>query len=105
MRRRKRRRNRDQGEDVNPMNYVSNMSDAMLVLAVGVMLALIIGWNLEGWNNEAPEADDNNAVELTDEDLSELDNDSAVDMNSENMERLGEVYYDPDTGTYYIIQD
>ena len=34
-------------EDVNPMNYISNLSDAMLILAVGIMLALIVHWNVD----------------------------------------------------------
>ena len=33
-------------EDINPMNSVGNLVDAMLVLAVGIMLALIVSWNL-----------------------------------------------------------
>ena len=35
-----------QDEGVNPMDGVSNMSDAMLVLAVGIMLALVINWKI-----------------------------------------------------------
>ena len=30
-----------------PMDGVSNMSDAMLVLAVGIMLALVINWKID----------------------------------------------------------
>ena len=39
MRRGRRTRRRFSEEEVNPMNYLSNLSDAMLVLAVGIMLA------------------------------------------------------------------
>ena len=35
-------------EDVNPMNYISNLSDAMLILAVGIMLALFVYLILTG---------------------------------------------------------
>ena len=31
----------------NPMDSISNLADAMLVLAVGIMLALIINWNVD----------------------------------------------------------
>ena len=34
-------------ERENPMNGVSNMSDSMLVLTVGVMLALVIKWKVD----------------------------------------------------------
>ena len=33
--------------EANPMDGVSNMSDAMLVLAVGIMLALVINWKIK----------------------------------------------------------
>ena len=39
-----RTRERFGGEDVNPMNYLSNLSDVMLILAVGIMLALVVHW-------------------------------------------------------------
>ena len=47
MKRRRRRGDRFSDESVDPMNYVSNLSDAMLVLAVGMMLALIVHWNVD----------------------------------------------------------
>ena len=47
MKRRRRRGERFSEESVDPMNYVSNLSDAMLVLAVGMMLALIVHWNVD----------------------------------------------------------
>lgn len=34
-------------ERENPMDGVSNMSDSMLVLTVGVMLALVIKWKVD----------------------------------------------------------
>ena len=42
-----RKRSRFDGESVDPMQYLSNLSDAMLVLAVGMMLALIVHWNVD----------------------------------------------------------
>ena len=47
MKRRRHRGDRFSDESVDPMNYVSNLSDAMLVLAVGMMLALIVHWNVD----------------------------------------------------------
>ena len=40
-------RSRHDDAPVNPMDSVSNLADAMLVLAVGIMLALIINWNVD----------------------------------------------------------
>ena len=36
-------------EDVNPMNYLSNLSDVMLVLAVGMMLAALHCYPKASW--------------------------------------------------------
>ncbi len=43
------RLNREQFDNqaVNPMDSLLNLSDAMLVLAVGIMLALVIHWNID----------------------------------------------------------
>ena len=41
------RRRRRQEAEVNPMDGVANLADAMLVLAVGIMLALILNWNVD----------------------------------------------------------
>ena len=48
MRRLSSRRMVDNGESVvNPMEGLGNLADAMLVLAVGIMLALILNWKLD----------------------------------------------------------
>ena len=95
--RRRNRRSYISNEDVNPMNYLANLSDVMLILAVGIMLALILHWNVEIETTDVEnEAED--AVTFSDDDLK-----SKEDM-PQDMEKKGEVYYDADTGTYYIVE-
>ena len=113
MKRRRRRGERFSDESVDPMNYVSNLSDAMLVLAVGMMLALIVHWNVDistgGRSSEnvgetvAAEGqggqsaiDRDNALSFTPEELEQMD--STEGETDEGMEKLGEVYYDAETG-------
>lgn len=88
-------------EDINPMATVANLVDAMLVLAVGIMLALIVSWNLNvsenGQVNENVSKDD----ALSSFDQNDVDN--TEEESSENLERQGTVYYDPQTDKYYII--
>ena len=128
MKRRRRRRERFSEESVDPMNYVSNLSDAMLVLAVGMMLALIVHWNVDistgGRSSEitmsgicdlskrtvAAEGqggqsaiDRDDALSFTPEELEQMD--STEGETDEGMEKLGEVYYDAETGKYYIIEN
>ena len=87
-------------EDVNPMNYLSNLSDVMLILAVGIMLALIMHWKVPIISSpEETKQQERNAVEFSRDDL-----ESTLEL-PENMQKTGEVYYDPETGSYYIIND
>lgn len=96
--RRKRYSNR---EDVNPMNFISNLSDVMLILAVGIMLALVIHWNVQLDTGSAQETTDpgKDAVSFSENDLENLE-----DLPDE-MEQIGNVYYDAATGKYYIVQN
>lgn len=105
-------------EDVNPMNYISNLSDAMLILAVGIMLALIVHWNVDistsggtmsdsGTTYAADGSvlvDKDNAAAMTQEELDKMQQDTSVGQDSQGMEKAGELYYDAETGTYYIVR-
>ena len=122
MRRGRRTRRRFAEEDVNPMNYLSNLSDAMLVLAVGIMLALIVHWNVdistsggtmsdsgqsyaadgEGGNSAI---DRDSAVNFSQDELDNMQSQDKLDSSDTGMEKLGEVSYDAATGQYYIVEN
>ncbi|MCI7146397.1 MAG: DUF2149 domain-containing protein [Clostridiales bacterium] len=101
MRRQRNRRNRRRdrfggGEDVNPMSYISNLSDVMLILAVGIMLALILHWNVEiDATQEATETQGKESVSFTEDDLQDMDE------MPDDAQKMGNVYYDSRTGKYY----
>ena len=108
-------RERFGGEDVNPMNYLSNLSDVMLILAVGIMLALVVHWNVDitasggqaqgnTGENGSVLVDKDHAVTMTDEELARLQEQSGV-TGGESLEKRGEVYYNAETDTYYIVRD
>lgn len=90
----------EQREEVNPMATVANLVDAMLVLAVGIMLALIVSWNLNitenGRVNDNARREDA-LSDFTEEDITD------TEIPEENLEKQGTVYYDPETDKYYII--
>ena len=103
--RRNRRSRRRDGEDINPMDYISNLSDVMLILAVGIMLSLVIHWKVDldtvkGSEQPVPESDSPQVMTtFTDEDLEDSES------LPEDLEKLGSVYYDPETGRYYVASD
>ncbi|NLD20049.1 MAG: DUF2149 domain-containing protein [Clostridiales bacterium] len=80
-------------EDVNPMEGTSNMADAMLVLAVGIMLALIMNWNVD--LTKFVDLDEIDAQDLAEEEINEVEADQA-------LQEKGTVYQDPETGRFYI---
>lgn len=105
IRRAKRRyRNRDQNEDVNPMHYVSNLVDAMLVLAVGIMLALVINWKIDvSSSKQASQAGSSQVPTFEDDNLQSVDESSIKDKDK--LKKSGSVYYDPETKTYYVMKE
>ena len=87
-------------EEIDPMATVANLVDAMLVLAVGIMLALIVSWNLNisenGLVNDNAKKED--AVsDFTEEDIQD------AEVSTDKLEKQGTVYYDPETDKYYVI--
>ena len=89
---------------VNPMDSISNLADAMLVLAVGIMLALIINWNVDisaGKTEQAASAGP--AISFEQDDLTESQDDAKTIEG--DLTEMGKVYYDQETGTYYIVEN
>ncbi len=97
------RRNSDAAQDVNPMDSVSNLADAMLVLAVGIMLALIINWNVDITpTDSSDQTEESEKTQLGQDDMTETDDQT---LTQENMSKIGDIYYDEATGTYYAVTD
>lgn len=88
-------------DDFSPMEGVGNMADAMLVFACGILLALIMSWNVE--ITERGEINYDSGVKyevdgIGEEAYEEID-------PTEGLEEMGKVYYDPETGKYYVIEN
>ena len=94
-------RSRSDDAPVNPMDSISNLADAMLVLAVGIMLALIINWNVDitAPKTEQPAA----PVPFDESELTEAP-DGAEVLEGGDLQEMGTVYYDAENNTYYIVQ-
>ncbi len=87
-------------EEVDPMATVANLVDAMLVLAVGIMLALIVSWNLNIAENGQVRDKASKDDAVTDFSEEDIENTETPD---DKLEKQGTVYYDPETDKYYII--
>ena len=91
-------------DTANPMDSLSNFSDVMLVLAVGIMLALVLHWKVP-LNQTSPENRNTGSdtvsgpVFLEDSDL------TRVGDIPEGAQQIGNAYYDTQTGRYYIVEE
>ena len=92
------------------MDGVANMADAMLILAVGLMLALIVAWDVDVVNKipDINPVDVGEVVELTEayENLEKADaeSDNAQSLDEYGLEEYGKVYRDAE-GNLYIIDE
>ena len=88
-------------EDFSPMEGVGNMADAMLVFACGLLLALIISWNVDV--SETGEIQNQPHVKYEVDNIGDtVEEDADV---TENLKDMGRVYQDPATGKYYVVEE
>ncbi|HWQ76034.1 MAG TPA: DUF2149 domain-containing protein [Syntrophomonas sp.] len=78
------------------MDTVVNLVDVMLIFACGLMVAVIMHWNVD--LTKADVITEENLVEV--KDLDKAIKDGTV---AENYDSMGMVYQDPKTGKMYLI--
>ncbi len=88
-------------DDFSPMEGVGNMADALLVFACGLLLALIISWNVD--ISEQGEISQQPGTKYEVEGIGEKAT-QTIGPETE-LEEMGKVYKDPETGKYYVIED
>ena len=81
-------------EDVNPNAYITNIADCMLVLVLGLLVALVTKYNVD--LQRSP--DDLIGVQVD----MDQNKDGAID---DTYEERGSVYYDKESGNYYLLTD
>ncbi|MEA4966047.1 MAG: DUF2149 domain-containing protein [Oscillospiraceae bacterium] len=92
--------------DVNPMELVANLVDAMLVLAVGIMLALIVAWNVDvgaTTPNSALSEQEMEELPAETQSLSTVEKEDSVPVDQSGLHEYGTVYADED-GNLYIME-
>lgn len=86
-------------EEVDPMSSMGNIGDVMLVFACGLMVALVMAWNVDLAQFQQVEADQ----ELSQDQVSEITEQLYGEGNA--FIEKGKVYQDPQTGQYYLVED
>ncbi|MGS0763668.1 DUF2149 domain-containing protein [Syntrophomonas curvata] len=97
------RRLRTLDEEVSPLEGAVNIVDAMLVFACGLMLALVIRWNVD-LAQFGESINVTQGKEVTDD--ADIRND-LVETEGEGQlyQKMGTVYKDPDTGKLFMLTD
>ena len=87
-------------EDVQPMQYVANLTDVMLVLACGLMAAVITFWQVDLTRIQtAIEQDKLDKIDAADV------IESSGNVSTGGLTNKGVLYEDPKTGDLYIIEN
>ncbi len=89
-------------ETANPMDSLTNLADVMLVFACGIMLALIVNWNVDVGGTATKPVEVEQGQEVTQ--MENIDGSSGELDEDGQYEEMGTVYRDPQTGKLYMIE-
>lgn len=95
----KRSRLKQSDDDLDPMSSVSNMTDLMLVLAVGFLIFAVMSTGMENMISQNQQNLEDVEVEPGQEITEPLD---SINSSSSGYQRTGIVYTDPKTGKQYM---
>jgi hypothetical protein len=109
---RKKQRRRSSRVEEDPMAGTSNLVDAMLVIAVGFLVFVIISWNMQAIVfNEDMTPEQKQQVMQTIKSVSEVNqgqelNETPDTSNSsgQGYTEMGKVYKDPSTGKLIMVE-
>lgn len=108
--RRKSRRRRKSEYDEDPMAGTTNLVDAMLVIALGFLIFVVMSWNLQSVIFSDMTQEERQEVMETINSVSEVTqgqelNETPDTSNSsgQGYTEMGRVYQDPDTGRLIMV--
>jgi hypothetical protein len=105
---RKQGRRRSRREEEDPMAGTSNLVDAMLVIAVGFLVFVIISWNMQAMIDPSQNIQEQmqQQQKTTEVDQGQQLNDTPDTSNSsgQGYTEMGKVYKDPATGKLIMVE-
>ncbi len=98
-------------EDEDPMAGSANLVDAMLVLAVGFLLFLVVSWNMQSVVFSDDSAEDKKQTMEAMQKAAEIqqgqqlnDTPQSKSGQGQGYVQMGTVYKDPETGKLIMVQ-
>ena len=98
----------DAMEASDPMSGLANLADCMLVLACGLMITLVVHWNLDVTPRMETVEETGDMVEVeSDPELAVASDDaqSGGEGQGKTYENMGTLYRDNDTGKLYYLRE
>ncbi|MDO5823204.1 DUF2149 domain-containing protein [Methanobrevibacter sp.] len=100
-----------QGEE-DPMTGTSNLVDAMLVISVGLLIFLVISWNIQNIVfNENMDEEQKQKVKNAIQEISQIDQGSELNQtpdlsksSGKGFTEMGKVYKDSNTGKLIMVE-
>ena len=109
--RRKQRRRKSSDDDIDPMAGTTNLVDAMLVLALGFLIFVVISWNMQSVIFSDMSQDQKQAVMESVKQVSEVtqgqelnDTPDTSQSSGQGFTELGKVYKDPSSGKLIMVE-
>jgi hypothetical protein len=108
--RRKNNKRFSEGEE-DPMAGTSNLVDAMLVIAVGLLIFVVISWNMQSVvfqdSQDQQKAIDESSPDVTEVSEGQVLNETpdTSDSSGQGYMEMGKVYKDPSTGKLIMVED
>ena len=98
-----------EGEE-DPMAGTSNLVDAMLVIAVGLLIFVVISWNMQSvvfQDSQHQQPIEQNSPDVTEVSEGQVLNETPDTSNSsgQGYMEMGKVYKDPSTGKLIMVEE
>lgn len=103
---RKQGRRRSKRVEEDPMAGTSNLVDAMLVIAVGFLVFVIISWNMQAMIDPNENIQEQMQQQVSEVDQGQQLNETPDTSNSsgQGYTEMGKVYKDPTTGKLIMVE-
>ncbi len=103
----------DESNEEDPMTGVANLVDAMLVIAVGLLVFLVLSWNMQSivFNDNLSQEQKEDAMEAinnvvqVDQGKQLEETPDVSNSSGEGYTEMGKVYQDPKTGKLIMIEN
>ena len=111
---RRRGKGRFDSEEEDPMAGTANLVDAMLVIAVGLLVFLVLAWNMQSvlFNDQLTQEQKEKVMEAMNQEVTEVQEGQILNetpdtsnKNGQGYTEMGKVYKDPSSGKLIMVQN